>query len=321
MWNELSSGYAAHGSYFNDVMCNLSRDQPAFLPPLWRSSTLLAVSDFTGAQRETRFATLSLVIAPIEGVAKWNVYRQEVRKRFGLNKRRLSYSKLNDRRKRAAVFDFLYFANSLGALSVTVLIDKRIESIFTPTGLLPPNETSIGGKTFNRWKPLVFERVMRAAYFVGLFVAGVSGAGQNITWVTDEDEIAANLEGLTDLTHVFAHMIGNMLPHNVGHIRVGTTGTTAGDDLAMEDLTAVADLIGGTVNDFISSYGADVPLSSIIALAPASLRKKPQSLIASLFDPRAPLRKVIFLIEPTAEKGRLRYAALKIHLEPYVVTL
>ncbi len=77
---------------------------------------------------------------------------------------------------------------------------------------------------------------------------------QNIFWVTDEDEIAPNVPRLKELTHIFAHVLSGMLSHDVGHIRVGTTGTTAGDDLCIEDYAAIADLIAGSVNDYMASH-------------------------------------------------------------------
>ncbi len=319
MWNDLPPEYLAHVAYFDKVMSRIRENEPDSLPLLASSHTLMVASDFTGAQPGSRFETLSFVLAPIEGLARWNEYRKELREHYRLGNRRISYAKLTDRKKRFALFAFLYLANAISALSVTILIDKRIKSLFTEDGLLVPTAVDIAGKRFDRWKPRIFERVLRAAHLIGVFVAGLSGRGQNITWITDEDEIAPNVPALTDLTHVFAFTLGSMLPHDVGHIRVGTTGTTAGDDLAMEDFAAIADLVAGAVNDFICGYGPDMQLSRIVVTAPSHLSPKTHNLIAALFDPRAPLRKLVFVIDQPDESPRIRYTQLRIHLQPGIV--
>jgi hypothetical protein len=310
MWNKLSSEFLTSRSYFNDVMQAFARDRPQAFSALNRSSTLLVASDFTGAERSSRFNTLSIVIAPIEGVAEWNLYRQALRQKYNLAGRRISYSKLNDRRKREAIREFLYLGNAIVGLSVTTLIDKRIQSIFTPSGYLDPREV-VPGRPFEHWKPVVFERVMRAAHFAALLVAGVSSPLQDVIWITDEDEIAASTHGLTDLTEIFGRILGNMLSRPLGHIRVGTTGTTAGDDLAMEDLAALADLIAATVNALVCSYGDDVPLVSFVALAPEHLSRKAKRLMPVLFAEQALLQKVIFIVEPVPGSQQLRYGSVR----------
>jgi hypothetical protein len=320
VWNDLPRKYLAHVQYFDDVMRALDETSPAFLPALTPADTLIVASDFTGAQPNSRFETFSFVIAPIEAIAQWNEYRKEFREHYGLANRRLAYAKLNDRRKRSALVAFLYLANAIAGLSVTILINKRTKSLFKQSELLTPADVEIGKKHFDRWKPRVSERVLRACHLVGVFVAGVSGPGQNVTWVTDEDDIAPNVEALTDLTYVFVHILGGMLPHNLGHIRVGTTGTTAGDDLAMEDFAAIPDLVAGAVNDFICGYGTDMRLSKLVITAPGTILPKTHNLIAALFDPRAPLRKLAFMIDqPDLSRG-LQFTQLRIHLEPGVLT-
>jgi hypothetical protein len=277
------------------------------------------VSDFTGAQRASRFTTLSFVIAPVESMAYWDRDRREVRHQYRLGNRRVAYSKLNDDRKRRAIGAFCQAANAMHGLSVTILIDKEVKSLFTSTGKIVPIETPIGGKTFSGWKPEVFERVLRACYLLSIFVAGVSSPGQEIVWVTDEDEIAPNASGLEDLTQIFANILCQVASHRFGKVRVGTTGTVTGDELLLEDLVAVCDLIAGSVNELVCSYGPVVPLHSFVSLAPNHLSSKSHALISSLFRERVPLRKLIFTIEATDDAGRLLYGCPTVQLHRKLV--
>jgi hypothetical protein len=316
MWNDLDSTKLGQWDYFDGVMRRLRFQTPDFIPKLSQSDRLLIASDFTGDQSGSSFEVFSFVITSIEAIAAWNPYRLEIRRRYGLNNRRISYAKLGDRRKQAAMHEFAYVSNAMSGLSVTVLVNKNIASLFRPRGRLIPSAIEVAGRTFPNWRPRVFERVLRSTHLVSVFVAGLAGEMQDVTWITDEDEIAPNIERLTDLTFVFAHTLGNMLPHSVRHIRVGTTATTAGDDLAMEDLTAVADLIGGAMNDFLATFRRhNIQLSRVIAMAPVDTAARTQSVIAMLFDERAPLRKLVFSINlnPDSPAGLL-FTQHRVHI-------
>ena len=320
MWNGLNPEHLGPLSYFDDMMKEIEVREPSFLPNLSLSRTLIVASDFGGDHQCAPYSTLSFVIASAEAVGQWDLHRRRLRDEFRLGRRRIAYSKLTDRRKRAACVPFMYLANGMSGLAVTILIDKRIESLFVKQGLLMETDMTVAGRQFAAWKPMVFERMLRAAYLVAVFVAGLSSPMQNVFWVTDEDAIAPNVPRLTELTYIFAHVLGAMLSHDVGHIRVGTTGTTAGDDLRIEDYAAIADLLAGSMSDYIASYDkVGATLSSVITLAPASLPRKTKSLVTMLFDERAPLRKLVFAIDSVPRSDQLHVKRIRVHLEPFIV--
>jgi hypothetical protein len=321
VWNPLSPQYLTHGSYFNDVMRNVAGDHPHFLPSLQRSEKLVITSDFTGDHRGSRFTTFSFMLVPTEAMPSWDHYRRSIRQRFALLDRRIAYSKLNDGWKRAAITEFCRVGNAIPGLSVTILIDKRIKSLFNPSGGRVPPDLPIGGQTFSRWKPAVFERVLRAAYFVALFVAGLSAPAHRVVWITDEDDIAPNSPSLADLRHIFRSILGHIQSHPVGDTQIETTGTTASSDLLCEDLTAIPDLIAGAVNTLVCSYGAQVPLHSFMTLAPDKLDSKARAMITTLFEAHAPLRKMIFTIEPTDHPGKLLHGCPRVEIQPGLVLL
>jgi hypothetical protein len=320
-WNKLSGPYLAAGSYFDDVLRNLTDQNPAFLPPLGRSARLFVTSDFAGEHPASRFITFSLVLTPVEAIRPWAFYRHGVRKRFGLDSRKFAYSKFNDQLKQEAMTEFCLVSNSIHGLSVTVLIDKRIRSIFGPGRNFLPSDIPIGGKTFSRWKAPGFERVLRAAYFVSLFVAGTSSPGQDVAWISDADAIAPNELGLADLTYIFAAVLTHIAPHRFGNVGVATTETAIGDRLAIEDLAAIPDLVGGAVNEVVGSFRSAVPLYSFVALAPDDLPEKTKRLVRLLFDERAPLRKLVFTVEPEEGTQRLIFGCPRMVVQPRLVRL
>jgi hypothetical protein len=320
MWNELSPDYVKHMSYFYDAMRRIDANDATALPLLSDAPGLTIVSDFTGAEAASRFETFSFLLAPNDALASWNRHRRELRLRYRLGNRRIAYAKLTDRKKRAAVYNFIRLANTIPGVSVTVLFEKKIKSIFTPDRLPEPSEIELPGESFRRWRPRTLERVLRAVQLVGLFVAGLSGPAQDVTWITDEDDIAPNAESLEDLLRLFAYTLSDMLSHRLGTVSVGTTATTAGDDLATEDLAAVADLIAGSVNTFLCGYGSQLSLSSVISTAPLRLTRKTGDIIGTLFGGPVSLRKFVFVVE-YATPSEFDCRQIEIDVEPGVVKL
>jgi hypothetical protein len=298
---------------FDNVIRHASGQDLAYLPNFSYSSTLFVASDFMGDQKQSPHHTVSFVITTVDELRGWLdsvAHRREAR---AIHQRRISYAKLNDRRKASILDQFLHTANAITALSVTVLVDKRIDSLFRSEGRIVPAE--LAGIDFSKWRPVVFERMMRIVHLIAFFVAGVSSPGQNVIWITDEDEIAANVTRLTQLTHAFGVVISHLLQHGMGHLRVGTTGTTDAGDLQMEDFAALPDVIGGAVTEVMRAYAAaGIQLSpDIIAPAPAGLTPKAQHLLDLLFDNAARLRKVVFTVGPVEYSETVVVSEVKFH--------
>jgi len=319
VWNRLAAHHLANGSIFNDFMSRLDSDYPGFLPQLQRSQALMVFSDFAGDDVHSRFVTFSFVVTPFEQIERWNRVRLAVRHRFHLGDRRMAYSKLNDRRRRAAISSFCRAANSIEGLSVTVLFDKRIKSIFTPGGY-EPSITKIDGGTFLCKAP-VLERALRAAFLIAIFLAGISAPGQNVVWVNDEDDIAANPTALAHLRHAFTSILNYNAAHSFGAVHVQTTGTIASEHLKSEDLAAIPDLIAGAVTSFFCSFGSRVPLYTF-ALAPSDLPPKAKTLILQLFEEDAKLKKLIFTAEPLLEGSeQIIYGFPRITFHPGLIAM
>jgi hypothetical protein len=100
-----------------------------------------------------------------------------------------------------------------------------------------------------RWKPNVQERLLRVLHLSAFLLSGLSVPGQDVLWIIDEDDIAANVTKLTDLTELFARALSSYSSHTLGHIRCGTTATADDGGLALEDLTAIADLTTGALGE------------------------------------------------------------------------
>ncbi len=85
----------------------------------------------------------------------------------------------------------------------------------------------------------------------------MSRSGQNVLWFTDDDAIAPNLKGLTELTTLFAYAASGYLDYNLGHLRMGTPARSDPDDHFLEDLLAIPDLIAGTIAEILALLGSE----------------------------------------------------------------
>ena len=282
------------------------------LPRLRSAAALIVGSDFGGSHGDASYESMCFLVADASSVASWQLQRESVRSRHLPDGRRLSYKGLNDRQKQKALIPFLLSANRLDGLVLAVLTDKRVQSLFQPAGRLSHGDSELA--TFSDWKISSIERMLRAIHFVSLLLRGLSGPGQDVLWITDQDEIAANEVRLRQLVTAFANVSSHYLPHDLRHLRVGTTASDTGRR-DLEDLVAIPDLVAGALIDVIPSLvnrGA-LMASRIVIPAPAGLKTKARTLMDWFSDNRHALKRAILVLDEGSTKGKCRVTCLRFH--------
>jgi hypothetical protein len=169
--------------------------------------------------------------------------------RYG--RRRIAFRKLTDKRKLASLTEFLNLADSLEGLLATLLVPKDMGSFFEDAD----SAALTGSSMYPSFTRASMPRTLQIVSVVSLFASGLSSAGQDLIWITDEDEIAANEDRLTSLTQIFGNAMSHCLPHDLRHLRCGTTKSDDGS-LNLEDLAAIPDLAAGAATDVFSSQQA-----------------------------------------------------------------
>ena len=91
------------------------------------------------------------------------------------------------------------------------------------------------------------------AHLGAVLIAGLSAPGQNVLWLTDNDDFVANDQRVINLTPLFAGIISCYMGHGLGHFRFGTMKCDAGN-LDIEDLASIPDLAAGAA--------CEIPLAS-----------------------------------------------------------
>lgn len=281
-----------------------------------RGRTLLSVSDFSGSHRNALFNTYAFLSMDVDKLGWWLDGQRTFRRDTLKDRRRLSFKALNDRGRRKVLPLFLSAANEIEGALMVVAIAKDFGSLFEPRTPGGENETLLLA-----WKRGVHEHLLRIVHLGGLFTALTTKPGQNVLWVADQDEIASNERQLRALTDLSVRVWGNMLTHDLGHVRIGTTWSDDGS-LALEDLAAITDLAAGSACEAVSAMVRQgvFPVPGIVNRLPVGLTDKTEFLLHWLSQTDRPLRRTLIVVDQPPPR-RPRLTKLSIQLVPALIEI
>lgn len=284
----------------------LSERLGAGFPRGERGKTLLTAADFSGTHSGSLFTSYAFLTIDLDRNANWFSAQQAFRQQE-LRKRRMSYKALNDSARRRALPSFLLMSDRLvGALTIVVMPRD-----FGPLVL---DAEGASDEILDIWKPGVREHLQRVAHLGGMITAHLSCPGQDVFFITDQDEIASNTAQLTRLTDVIGRTIGHSSNHGFGHLRVGTTKSDDGS-LMLEDLAAIADLSAGAVCDIMGSMAQEglAPRHRVITPLPARVTSKSRMISMWLSKRESSLRRAVIMLKPGADGAGHTVQSIALH--------
>jgi len=225
-----------------NLISQLELGKPEILPHVQYGPNLLLACDYGGQDKRATHEAFSFLLAELQFLRQWDELRQEVRTHILRDRRRMSFKGMNDRRKRDALVPFLRAANMISGLIFTVLVEKRFASKLR----LSEIERDELPTTLRTWPVHTVQKLLWISHLGALVVAGLSAPGQNLFWISDQDDIAANVKLMTDATGIISGITSAYLPHDMGHMRFGTTASDSGN-LLIEDTVAIPDLVAGAL--------------------------------------------------------------------------
>lgn len=281
-------------------------------PNLHRGHTLAMIGDFGGQHKGQLFDTYAFLTFDVDRNRQWFDGQRLFRKSIMPNQRRMSFKAMNDSKRRQAIFPFLDLANCIDGWLVSFAISKCGGTLFDSS-----NRSSQSDYLLTDWKPNVRERLLRILHLSAFLLSGLSAPGQEVLWFIDEDEIASNVDQLTQLTTLFATISSNSLSHGLGHMKCGTAKSDDGT-LSLEDLVAICDFAAGAFSEIATSMANQqkLPRGKIMTDLPAGLSWKSRLLATWLADDRKPLQRISFLIERNLDTQKARIKTLKWHAFP-----
>jgi hypothetical protein len=288
------------------LSADLLSDRSGF-PFLTRGRALLLVADFCGHHQNQNFDTYTFLILDAAKNQEWLSWQHHFRHATLPNHRRMSFKALNDGMRRRALIPFMRAAAGIEGCLVQFAISKAGGSLFAEAA-----EGELGRALLKRWKPHVQERLLRVLHLSAFLLSGLSVPDQDVIWIIDEDDIAANVTMLTDLTALFARVLSSYSSHTLRHIRCGTTATADDGGLSLEDLAAIPDLTTGALGELCTGFVIDdvFPRKGLITPLPTNLSWKTKLIASWMAAPGFPIRRHTTILELLPRSTRTRISTL-----------
>lgn len=268
--------------------------------PVMHGKTLYVTSDYSGQHRESRYFTSAVLLADLEECDEWESRRRSVRAEHLSDGRRMAFKNLNDRQRQKALAPFLCAAGSINGLLATVAVDKRIQWLISAPGFLEQMKQS--RRVVGKWSRQEFEYMARMAFFTSLFSSRVLRPGQDIIWISDEDQAFANEARKADAARLAGTFADIFFRVPVGALFMGTTDIDPGD--RAEDYAAIADILAGAVAD-VFTVAAACSFWPGLGEIPEGTKPKSDFVLHWLMEAPKRLKHVLILFHQNPD-GRLR---------------
>jgi len=274
---------------------------PGWLADVRSGTELVIASDYAGDKQA--YQSLSFLLLSLPGNEKWDSARADFRSKWLTDGRGIAYKGLDPNSfELDALPAFLNAADSIDGISITFLLNKNIRSVIANDertylkNCLQENCL----QDFTGWKDKPFEKLFRVAQFVGFLVAGLSRVGQNIWWLTDEDEIVANEQRLQAAMKFLAGASTRFVTHCLGSLRCMTDACDGGTGFA-KDLTSIPDLVAGALAEAWnkSAHDGTLPKSGQSSMLSPNVAPKALRILSWLSQKDTSLKKLVCVVKPS----------------------
>ena len=254
-------------------------------------------SDYSGTHAKSLYHVISLLVVDIKNSILWEQERQSIRRYYLPSGRKMSFKGLNDRNKIRALSPFLLAADNLNGLSLSFVVNKSVNDLFVNKRNFTSTIKMFGLQS--RWNLSSLEIALRVSYLVAFLIGGFSKPDQDIYWISDEDDMFSNRSKILDMQRLLGLFSSATVKHKLGNLGLGTTTLDEGDYFE-EDVTAIPDIIAGTISEVatkiaISSNGRVSHL--VPALVPYNLSHKSRIICDWIWNPNSNLKKVVAILE------------------------
>ena len=213
----------------------------------------------------------------------------------------MSFKFLNDAQRRRALLPFLNAANLFDGACVVVVVHKDLKRMSTSPSSVEIWKSIRGLK--GNWRPSAFEAMARVAHFFSLLVAEFSRPHQHVTWITDEDDIVANDDRLTDIMDLAASMAGLYADHPLGEFAMNSTQVDE-EERYFEDFVAIPDLVAGAFAEVVNVWSRDPRWyeGGDLFLMPDKLTRKANIVSTWFCDASPALKRAVVLVDRHDDK-------------------
>ena len=208
---ELAFSKAGLGQLLGDTFDRRLQSSTVTFPRVSpRGQTLTMIADFGGQHKGQHFDTYAFLVCDHERNSRWIEDQRYFRQTIMPNRRRMAFKAMNDKYRRQALVPFLELADHIEGWLVLFAVSKIGGSLFEEL-----EKSGDVEQLLRDWRPKVRERLLRIMHFSGFLLSGLSSPNQDVLWIIDEDEVAANARQLTQLTKIFGRVVSNSTSHDL----------------------------------------------------------------------------------------------------------
>lgn len=281
---------------------------PGWITSVRDASDLVVAVDFGGDHQGAVYRAYSMLIADSSSGNEWDKARTKTRREALPDGREMSYKKLRDAVRARALSRFLKDGILLRGMLLNVLVQAGLRP-FQPD---PVQSTSSVVDT-SVLAPHTLDRLSLVAHIGGMLLSCMSKEGQNVLWVSDQDEIAPNPQRHRIASNVLANVSSHYLRHDLNTFQFITLSSDE-KSMRMADLVALTDLSAGALCDAIGDLATRGTLQADRLWRPLEppTKSKAAPIIDWLGRTDGNLTRATFTLEPSSSPGRIQVRHLNI---------
>lgn len=216
------------------------------------SPAMFIFSDYGGDARELRVHTYSFVMCGVPADTEFARRVSQARDAHPVFKGEMAYKKVRAKGWQAAMEAFCGATRQLPAQAVTIAIDKHrdLEELYVPHSDVNQRDPE-WHQTCSVFKPKVRSQVLRITHLAAMLASAFSLPGQNVFWITDNDNIVADDRLGRAATSLYLRNLHRYSPHELGMVEVSPASRFCELPIVAEILS-VADLCAGATAEAMS---------------------------------------------------------------------
>lgn len=295
VWNSFDVPEAGYVNLINDAIVAVERRTPTLFTRVDTGLQILA-SDYSGQHRGSTHDVYSFVVTTSNYLQDWLPLRDDFRRRWLPDGRRLSFKQLREPLRRRAYPHFLETCGAMRGNIITVMIDNKIRSLIDggPVALA----TALDDCFVTNATPNSIEKIYRLALFVAMIVTGLRREDQPSLWISDHDETLDSFEKRERFARLTTYLTFGLSRRQASADQTFmTTQHEALPDWG-EDFAAIPDIAAGAC-------------ASLCDVLPLFVQRKPWTLGLSYSD-SVDWRAKVFADWLSSSKGELHHVLLRL---------
>jgi hypothetical protein len=226
-----------------------------FLPNLtaFNNKHVAIFSDYAG-ESSGNYHTYSVLVCAWDALGLLRRQMQDIRVRHGLNTKEIAFKEFGMGQVQRALPDFLRAADSILGFLCTLVVSKKLTSVFGDPNRATQEELSkiLSDAGLGVWKREVAEKLLRIVHLTAFLTALLASDGQQLFWMTDNDAISPNQECHRQALALFDRVLRIYARPNVNFPLLGGALPFAERAIEFMDGLSVTDVTASSVEHYLT---------------------------------------------------------------------